>query len=160
MNLRSALRRPRSAFRFDDSGQMAGMEAVPFGFLIFVVGALLLANAWAVVDAKLAVSASAREAVRAFVEASDGDAAAMAAERAARASIEGHGHDPTDLELSVDVAVGFSRCAQVTVESRLSVSSVNLPFIGGFGRRFSVRATHTERIDPYRSGLTGTAACD
>ncbi|MGV3758684.1 MAG: hypothetical protein ACO1PW_03960 [Actinomycetota bacterium] len=47
-----------------DRGQVAGIEAIPFGLLIFVLGGLLLANAWAVVDAKLATDAAAREAVR------------------------------------------------------------------------------------------------
>jgi hypothetical protein len=32
-----------------DSGQVGGIEALPFGLLVFVVGALLVANAWAVV---------------------------------------------------------------------------------------------------------------
>ena len=43
-----------------------GMEVIPFGLLTFVVGALLVANAWAVIDAKMAVSAAAREATRAY----------------------------------------------------------------------------------------------
>ena len=43
----------------DESGQ-AGIEVLPFGILTFVVGALLVANAWAVIDAKIAVSAAAR----------------------------------------------------------------------------------------------------
>jgi Mg2+/Co2+ transporter CorC len=42
-----------------DEGVVGGLEALPFGLLIFVVGALLIANVWAVVDAKLAVSAAA-----------------------------------------------------------------------------------------------------
>ena len=49
------------------------MEVLPFGFLMFVSVTLLLANAWAVIDAKLAVSAAAREAVRAYVESDDPD---------------------------------------------------------------------------------------
>ncbi|MBA2283441.1 MAG: hypothetical protein H0W25_19710, partial [Acidimicrobiia bacterium] len=51
----------------DERGQMGGIEALPFGLLIFVVGALLVANAWAVIDAKLAVTAAAREAARTWV---------------------------------------------------------------------------------------------
>jgi hypothetical protein len=148
----------RRAPRFDDAGQMAGMEAVPFGLLIFVIGSLLLANAWAVVDAKLAVTASAREATRAFVEASTGGEAVLAAHAAARSSIAGHGRNPNDLELSVDAAV-FGRCTPVVAHASLAVSSINLPFIGGFGRTFEVRATHSEIVDPYRSGLEGEATC-
>ena len=36
-----------------DAGQVGGFEALPFGVLIFVVGVLLITNAWAVIDAKL-----------------------------------------------------------------------------------------------------------
>jgi phenylalanyl-tRNA synthetase beta chain len=46
-----------------DGGQVAGIEALPFGVLIFVVGALLITNLWAVIDTKIAVDAAAREAV-------------------------------------------------------------------------------------------------
>jgi hypothetical protein len=145
--------------RFDDSGQMAGIEAVPFGFLILVVGSLLLANAWAVVDAKFAVTAAAREGTRAYVEAWSAVDAEQAALHAARQSIAGHGRDPANLSLQLDPGAGFERCSRVTIEASLAVPSVNLPFIGGFGRTFQVRATHSEIVDPYRSGLSGEAAC-
>ena len=72
----------------DDHGQVAGIEVLPFGLLTFVVGMLLVANAWGVVDAKMATTSAAREAVRAYVEASDADAAVAAADEAAAG---GHG---------------------------------------------------------------------
>ena len=52
-----------------EAGQVGGIEAVPFGLLVLVVGVLLLAHAWAVVDAKFVTTSAAREATRAFVEA-------------------------------------------------------------------------------------------
>ena len=58
----------------DEAGQAGGLEGIAFGLLIFVLGTLLIANAWAVVDTKLAVTAAAREAARAFVEADDAPA--------------------------------------------------------------------------------------
>ena len=149
----------RRGLDFDDSGQMAGIEALPFGFLIFVAGALLLANAWAVVDAKLAVTAAAREATRAYVEAASADAAEMAAVNAGRGSVRGHGRDPDDLALLIETASGFGRCSRVQVHASVSVPSVNLPFIGGFGRTFDVSTSHSEIVDPYRSGLEGEASC-
>ena len=51
----------------------AASKRCPFGLLIFVVGSLLIANAWAVVDAKFATDAAARQAVRTFVEGDDPD---------------------------------------------------------------------------------------
>src|SRR5439155_20334481 len=53
----------------DERGQAAGFEVLPFGLLVLVLGTLLVANAWEVIDAKIAVTASAREAARVFVEA-------------------------------------------------------------------------------------------
>lgn len=150
----------KAARRFDDSGQMAGIEVIPFGFLILVVGALLLTNAWAVVDAKLAVSAAAREAARVFVEADSDAEARSLAQDAARGSAAGHGHDEDALMVEIATERDFGRCVRVMVEASLEVPSVNLPFIGGFGRRFDVRSTHHEVIDPYRSGLAGEANCE
>ena len=68
-------RRTRRVRWRDDHGQVAGIEVLPFGLLTFVVGMLLVANAWGVVDAKMATTSAAREAVRAYVEAPDADAA-------------------------------------------------------------------------------------
>ena len=59
-----------------DAGMAGGVEALPFGLLVFVVGALLTLNAWAVVDAKFAVDAAARQATRSYVEAEVGGARA------------------------------------------------------------------------------------
>ena len=142
----------------DDRGQVAGIEVLPFGFLIFVVGALLLANAWSVVDAKLAVTAAAREAARVYVESSDPGSAHAQADDAARSVIAGHGRDGSGAVVDVETG-SFSRCSEVRAEVTVTVPSVVVPFIGGFGRSFSVSADHVERIDPYRSGLSGAATC-
>ena len=40
----------------DERGQVGNVEVLPFGVLIFVVGALLVSNAWAVIDARMAVA--------------------------------------------------------------------------------------------------------
>ena len=77
-----------------DRGQVGGIEALPFGVLTFVLGSLLIANAWAVVDAKFATDAAAREAAHTFVEASEPASALTEATAAGRAVIEGHGRDP------------------------------------------------------------------
>ena len=39
---------PAPERRGGDAGQVGGIEALPFGLLVFVVGATLVANAWAV----------------------------------------------------------------------------------------------------------------
>jgi hypothetical protein len=144
-----------------DAGQVGGVEALPFGLLIFVVGSLLIANAWAVVDAKFATDAAARQAVRTFVEADDPLTAAAEAEEAARAAIEAHGRDPDRVTVAALGDPALVRCERVTVEVVYEVPAISLPFIGGYGSGpFRVRSSHSEVVDPFRSGLAGSAeAC-
>jgi hypothetical protein len=124
--------------------------------LIFVIGTLLVANAWGVIDAKLAVTAAAREGVRAYVE-SPAATAGTAAEDAAREAVEGQGRDPDTLVFAIDPVV--ERCAPVTARASYQVPTISLPWVGGLGHGFVVKARHTEIVDPYRSGLTGNADC-
>lgn len=144
-----------------DAGQVGGIEALPFGLLIFVVGSLLIANAWAVVDAKFATDAAARQAVRTYVEARDPDVALEDARVAGLDAIEAHGRDPNRAVVGPVGEATLARCARVTFEAAYEVPALSLPFIGGYGRApFLVRATHSELVDPFRSGVPGDAeAC-
>ena len=142
-----------------DAGQVGGIEALPFGLLIFVVGSLLIANAWAVVDAKFATDAAARQAVRTFVEGVDERAARDEAIVAGLAAIEGHGRDPDRANVAAVGTLSLTRCARVTFEAEYEVPALTLPFVGGYGGApFRVRSTHSELVDPYRSGVPGTAS--
>ncbi len=143
-----------------DRGAVGGIEALPFGLLLFVVGGLLVANAWAVIDAKFALTAAAREATRTYVEAPDAATAAADADAAARAAIAGFGRDPRRVHVSVPAdPAAFTRCARVRIQVAYDVPAVPLPWIGGLGRGITVRAAHTELVDPYRDGVPGTADC-
>jgi hypothetical protein len=140
--------------RRDESGQLAGIEAVPFGLLTFVVGTLLVANAWAVVDAKMAVTAAAREATRAYVEApADADPLALA-DAAARSAVQGAGRDPAQLVVT-PLEATFARCQTVRFEASYRIPAIRLPWLGGFGAGFTATARHAEIVDPYRTGLSG-----
>jgi hypothetical protein len=141
--------------RRDESGQMAGMEVLPFGLLTFVVGALIVANAWAVIDAKITVSAAAREATRAFVEAPvDSDPHAMA-DAAARSAVEGAGRDPAELVVT-PLEATFARCETVSFEASYQIPAIRVPWVGGFGDGFTASARHAEVVDPYRTGVPRT----
>ncbi|HEY9555619.1 MAG TPA: hypothetical protein VIR58_02725 [Acidimicrobiales bacterium] len=141
-----------------DGGQVGGIEAIPFGLLIFVIGSLLIVNAWGVVDAKFATDAAARQAARTFVEGEGLDGALSAAEEAALATISGHGRDPSRTTVDTVGSLAFERCARVTFEVSYEVPTISLPFIGGYGSGpFHVRSSHTELVDPYRSGVPGEA---
>ena len=143
--------------RSPERGQAGGIEALPFGLLVFVVGALLVASAWAVVDTKLAVVSAAREAARTYVEADDREAATEAASLAATEAMANHGRRGP-AEVTFQEPPAFTRCAVVTVRVAYQVPAVPLPWIGGLGS-IEVSARHSERIDPFRNGLPGVAAC-
>jgi hypothetical protein len=140
-----------------DAGFVAGAEVPLYAVLVFVVGMLLLANAWAVIDAKMAVSSASREAVRYLVE-SNGDTGGAAA--AGSAAFSSYGRDAARLR-GPDIAAdnGLARCSRVTITYTYEIPALSLPLIGGWGRAFTVEASHSEIIDPFRSGLSGEAQC-
>lgn len=147
--------------RAGEQGQIGGLEGLVFGVLIFVFGTLLVANAWGVIDAKLAATSAAREAARSFVEASSHGGAEAAAQDAGKSAIEAHGRRTERAEVRVEVDGGrFARCARATVEVRYDVPLIAVPLLGQAGSGITVTARHSELIDPYRGGLPGTAACD
>jgi hypothetical protein len=135
---------------------------------VFVVGTLLVVNCWAVVDAKLATDAAAREATRRFVEAPVVDASGMrAAESQAVATgldaLAAAGRDPgratvalTGLESPGGGRV-YVRCARATFSATYRVPALTLPWIGGYGGGFEVRSSHSELVDPFRDGVPGEA---
>lgn len=141
-----------------DRGQVGGIEALPFGLLIFVLGTLLIANAWAVIDAKFATDAAARQAARTFVEGDDAGAALAAALEAGRAAVAAHGRDPDRVRIDPVGSPELVRCERATFEAVYEVPALSLPLIGGYGRApFRVRSSHSELVDPFRSGLPGRA---
>lgn len=134
------------------------METWPFGIVVLLGAALLVSNVWAVIDARMAAGSAARESVRVWVE-SDGDTAR--AEAAGRAAYSAYGRDPARLggpDLVVDGG-GFVRCARVSATWQAKVPALSLPLLGGWGTGFTVSATHTEIVDPYRSGLPAEGGC-
>ncbi len=161
-----AMPRRRPSRARGDAGQVGGIEALPFGILVFVVGALLVANCWAVIDAKLAVDAAARQATRRYVEA---DVAADPERSAVEAGLEtmaAYGRDPGNTEIGLSSLegsagqAGFTRCARATFTASYEVPALTIPWIGGFGDGIDVTSSHSELVDPYRSGVPGSAeAC-
>jgi len=138
----------------DQRGFVGGFEALPFGFLVFVAGTLLLVNAWAVFDCHLAASAAAREAVRAFVESTGtDDEARLAADAAAEEAMRGHGKDASRMSIAWkdDTLV---RCQPVTATVTYRVPTIAVPWLGAFGGGvLTTSAHHAEIVDPFRSGL-------
>lgn len=141
-----------------EHGQVGGIEGLVFGVLIFVFGTVLVANAWGVIDAKLATTSAAREAARTYVESSSEAVAGPAAEDAARQAIVAHGRRWERTEVSRPGS-GFDRCQRVTIEVSYDVPLIAIPLLGQAGNGITVTSRHSEVVDPYRSGLAGMAAC-
>jgi hypothetical protein len=152
------LRPPPEESDSSDAGFAGGLEGLVFGLLIFVLGTLLVGNAWAVVDTKLAADAAAREAARTYVEASNPQAAAAGADQAANTTLAGYGRSAARAAVILTSGT-FGRCQRITIEVRYRAPFVQLPFIGRLGGAELVSARHSELVDPYRSGLPGTAVC-
>lgn len=142
----------------DERGAVGGVEVLPFGFLIFVAFSLVIANAWAVVDAKLAVEAAAREAGRAYVEAHDPDTAHSAADAAARQAISGAGRDPARLSVTAEGGP-YERCEVVDHFTAYEVAGLKIPFVGSFGSSFTVRGHHRSVVDPFASAPGRNNSC-
>lgn len=146
----------------DEGGFVAGGEALALGVVVFVVGVLLVLNAWRLVDGKLAVETAAREAVRGLVEApvavltdpATGQEVADARARATMAAHRGADDGPNATWRFVDTRVvgTVARCAPLTATITVEVDTVRLPLGAGFGT-VTLTGEHTERIEPYRSGL-------
>lgn len=139
-----------------DGGQVGGIEVLPFGFLVLVVGMLLVINAWTVVDAKSATVGAAQAATRTLVEGNglDGEA-----ERSARRAIESHGRDGSRVSIETLPGRGFGRCHRVGVRVNYEVPLIRVPLVGSFGNGVVVASSHYELVDPFRAGLAGAVDC-
>jgi hypothetical protein len=142
-----------------ERGAVGGVEVLPLAVVIFVAGLLVVANLWALVEARLTVTSAAREAVRTYVEAADHEAGWSAAGAAAARVMGPRSGEPGRfaLELAEDDAGRFSRCNRIIVRARYRVPALTVPWLGGLGQGVEVTGTATEVVDPYRDGLAGVA---
>ena len=139
---------------------VAGVEALAFGVLVFVLGTLVILNGWAVIDAKFATSAAAREAVRAVVQAPvDASASDLRrrAEDAARHAFVAHGYEAEAVHIP-EADLTLERCAEVEVVAVTQVRSALVPGMQGPALT-EVRSRHVELVDPFRSGLSEGLHC-
>lgn len=143
-----------------DEGFVGGLEALVFGVLVFVLGTLIIVNGWAVVDAKFATNAAAREAVRTVVETEAGGGALLErAAAAARQAGAAHGFAVGAVTIEPEGALSQQRCAPVRIRASVEVRSIILPGVAGPGTR-TVSSVYEEVIDPFRSGLDITPDLD
>lgn len=140
-----------------EEGQVGGVEGMVFGVLIFMLGVLVVANAWGVIDAKMAAAGAAREAVRAYIQAPSITQADSMARQAAIGAIRAEGRD--DRRMTLIMSGPLVRCGRVTAVVRYRVPLVAVPILGGAGAGLVASARQSALVDPYRNGLAGTAPC-
>lgn len=135
----------------DERGVVAGSDMLLFGFLALVLSSLVIVNVWTVIDASLAVSSAAREGARTYVE-SDPDAAWGAAQTRMNEVMADYGRTDRAVPPNPPAIAAYERCAVVTITVEYDVALITVPLFGDFGSLTRVDASHSERIDPYRSG--------
>ncbi len=146
----------------DEDGMVAGGEVLIVGMLVFLVGLVLVVNAWAVVDAKSTVDAASREVVRALVEADPTHPDLAGASQVLVEDILTAHNVATERLVALDLPTlpeALIRCNPITVRVTVSVPTLRVPFVGGFGGTWDVSSSHTELVDPFRSGLDGSGDC-
>ena len=141
----------------NDRGQVAGVETVAIGVLVFVAGLLIATNAWSVLTTRQTADSIAREYIRAYSEQPTRLAALAAGRRAAETVRSSHRIDPA--RLTIDEPTTFAPCARVGVTAVIRVPLARLPFLGAVGG-YDVTVTQRERIDPYRAGIEPTPTTD
>ncbi|MHB8464306.1 MAG: hypothetical protein ACYDH6_18320 [Acidimicrobiales bacterium] len=139
-----------------ERGQVAGLEAMAFGTLVLIVGILLIANAWGVIDAEAAARTAAREGAHAYAKAAGttSSEAAAVADRAATETLDQLGWSGG----RVGAHAVFVRCHLVTYVVTVLVPVLRLPWLNAGPALVRATAHHTERVDPYRSGVPDGAA--
>ena len=135
----------------------AGAEVVLGGIVLLLGLALALANVWIVLDAKTAVSTTARVGAQSFIE-QDSLSEATAALHA-EASLALDRRFPMRWVATPSLA-GFVRCAPVDVTVTVRIPLLAIPFLGSVGGTKEVSSTHHTRVDPYRSRVPGEANCE
>jgi len=132
-----------------------------FGILVFVIGTLVVVDAWGVVDAKMATSSGAREAARAYVEGPSQQGALRDANQAVAVAMNGRRTRSWQLTVrNANGSAGYDRCGQVVAEVSTDLARVPLPLLRRAAGTFRIQSSHTEVVDPYRAGIPGTAKCD
>lgn len=145
----------------DENGAVGGVEGLAFAVVIFVFGTLVIANAWGVIDAKLATSAAAREAARSYVEGTSQEASLRSAEAAALSALAGHNRRASSIRIEAASANDtYRRCQPIVAVVETEVPRVPLPLMQRSGGTYTVVSRHQEVVDPYKAGLDDPARCE
>jgi hypothetical protein len=140
-------------------GGQAAAEVLAVGAIVVITVTLVVVRTWAVVDAKFRIESAAREAARAYVEASGPGEADADARRAAWSAmgVGGPTDVPGDPAGFYERRGGFGRCERIDIRLRWEVPGLRA-WVVTLGA-VTVTGSHTEVVDPYRTGRDGPARC-
>jgi hypothetical protein len=139
-----------------EEGQVGGLEAIVLGVLVFVFGTLAVANAWAVIDAKLVVDDAAAQAARVFVLSPSPATAVARAETMADQVLTAAGRSPSRATVAVNGTL--TRCSVVAVTVTYRVPTVVIPLLAQVSAGLTVRSTHRALVPPLAAGPSGSGA--
>ncbi len=137
----------RQSRRRNDRGQVAGIETLAFGVLVFVIGTLIATNAWSIVTTRTSGQAIAREYLRAYTDERSAPDALRAGRRTALLVADRRGVPAG--RLTIDDPDRFGPCQMARVRVEIEVPLVRLPLLGEVGQT-TVTIESDERIEPYR----------
>ncbi len=140
-----------------ERGFVAGAEALAVGTLILVAGSILTANAWAVIDTRMALESAAREYLRTYTESTDPISASQDAHAAMRRVLADRPGLLEGLELEPPSGSGFGPCAPASVSMRASVPTIHIPLLDASWGRHTVGVSAAELIDAHREMRSGAA---
>lgn len=141
--------------RRSERAMVAGAEALAIGTVVLLAGTILVVNAWAVIDTRLALEGAAREYLRAYTESDGPVSASVQGDAAARAVLEDR---PGLLErLKVDPPRQdlFGPCAPAAVTMAAQVPTIGIPAIRSGWAQHTVRVSAVELIDAHQEMTSG-----
>ncbi len=136
---------------------VAGAEALALGALVLIVGMILVVNAWAVIDTRLALESAAREYLRAYTEADSPDEALQRGATSLMSVLEDRPALAERVRLTDPRGEQFGPCAAAAVSIAAIVPAIRMPLLDRGWGEHTVTVSAVELVDAHQEMLTGAA---
>ena len=139
----------------DERGMVAGAEALALGTLVLIVGMVLIVNAWAVIDTRMALESASREYLRAYTEADSPQAATHDGAASLMAVLEDRPALAARTEVTGPSQQQFGPCAPAAVSVSAIVPAIRMPILGNAWGQHTVTVSAVELIDAHQDMISG-----
>lgn len=143
--------------RRSERAMIAGAEALALGVLVLLAGTILIVNAWAVLDTRMALEAATREYLRAYTEADDPLSAAVEGSGAAERVMQDRPALWKRTEIDGPEPERFGPCAPASVTLRARVPAIRIPAIDTQWGEHTVAVSAVELVDAHQEMISGAA---